>query len=74
MFGAARTLAALRLAKGMSQADLAEAIGTQQSNVSRLEAGTDDMKWSTMQRLAEALGVDFNALAAAIATTRAEHA
>jgi ribosome-binding protein aMBF1 (putative translation factor) len=53
-----RGLAALRMKAGMSQAKLAELMGTQQSNISRWEKSTGDMQLSTMQKLAQVLGVD----------------
>lgn len=49
------SLAALRLKKGMSQAMLAERMGVQQSYIARVESGSDDLKYSTIQRLAKAL-------------------
>lgn len=56
------TLRTLRLRKGLSQAQLAEAIGTQQPHVTRIERGQADPQLDTCRRLARALGVDLNTL------------
>lgn len=50
-----QSLAALRLQSGLSQTQLAEKLGTQQSNVSRLENNPSDVQVSTVMKLAEAL-------------------
>lgn len=47
----------LRLRAGMSQADLARAVGTSQPHIARLERGDTDPVTETIQRLADALGV-----------------
>lgn len=51
------TLTSLRLAAGLSQSQLAERIGTQQSNVSRWERDPSDMRASTVTKLASVFGV-----------------
>lgn len=51
-------LAALRMKAGLSQARLAELMGTQQSNISRWEKSPGDMQHSTMKKLANLLGVE----------------
>ena len=72
------SLRVLRLRAGMSQAQLAKAIGTSQPNIARLEAGSGtDVKRQTLRNLATALGTDLaavdNALElAAQAATRKE--
>jgi predicted XRE-type DNA-binding protein len=48
-------LSELRRQQEMSQAELAEAMGIKQPNVSKLE-GEDDMQISTLRRLVTALG------------------
>ncbi len=48
-------LAELRKQADMSQADLAEALGIQQPNVSKLEY-EDDMQISTLRKIVKALG------------------
>jgi DNA-binding XRE family transcriptional regulator len=60
--GQPATLRVLRLRKGMSQAQLAEAIGTQQPHVARIEGGQADLRLETCRRIAEVLGVDLNTL------------
>ncbi|MDQ3692810.1 MAG: helix-turn-helix domain-containing protein [Chloroflexota bacterium] len=46
-----------RLAQYLTQAQLAEKIGSSYSNISRLEANTRLVRLSTITRLADALGV-----------------
>ena len=45
----------LRKKSGFTQSELAEKLGTQQSNVSRLENNPSDVQVSTVMKLAEAL-------------------
>lgn len=47
---------ALRLARGWSQAELAERVGTKQANISRLESGLANPGVKFLQKLASALG------------------
>lgn len=56
------TLRTLRLRRGLSQAQLAEAIGTQQPHVARIEAGKADLLLHTCRRIAEVLAIDLNTL------------
>jgi DNA-binding XRE family transcriptional regulator len=56
------SLRVLRLRKGMSQAQLAAAIGTQQPHIARIESGQADMRLETCRRIAQVLGVDLNTL------------
>jgi transcriptional regulator with XRE-family HTH domain len=51
-----RALAAERLAAGITQTELAAALGTSQAQVARLESGNADAKLSTISRLAAVLG------------------
>lgn len=60
------TVKTLRLRKGWSQAQLAEAIGSSQSHVARIERGSENLTIQTCRRLCEALGIDMNALDAAL--------
>ena len=48
----------LRQQRGMTQADLAKAIGTRQANVSRLERFDSNLTVRTLERVAQALGVN----------------
>jgi len=50
------SLAQLRLSKGMSQQNLADAMGVKQPYIARIERGEDDIKVSTVMSLAKALG------------------
>lgn len=52
-----RRLADLRIRSGLTQACIAERIGTSQSAIARLEAGDSDPRLSTVERYAEAVGV-----------------
>jgi DNA-binding XRE family transcriptional regulator len=48
-------LAALRLRRGWSQRNLADAIGVKQPHIARLESGHHDPSLGTVRKLAEAL-------------------
>lgn len=49
-------LVARRVALGLSQTDVAARMGTSQSAVARLESGNVDVRWSTLERYASAVG------------------
>ena len=49
-------VARLRLLRGLTQAQLAEMIGTRQSTIARLENGTSAPSLSFLAKIAEALG------------------
>lgn len=51
------TLATLRMRRGWSQKQLAEAIGTSQPHIARIENGRDNVLLATANQLAKALGV-----------------
>ncbi|HEU5128437.1 MAG TPA: helix-turn-helix domain-containing protein [Glycomyces sp.] len=51
-------LRAARVERGLSQAALAERIGTTQSAIARLESGHSDPRLSTLERYARAVGVE----------------
>lgn len=51
-----------RLEKQMSQAELASLIGTQRSNICRIESGTQNLSLDMLIRISEALGKDVNML------------
>jgi transcriptional regulator with XRE-family HTH domain len=51
-----RELAAQRQAAGLSQTEVAARMGTSQSAVARLESGTTDVRASTLERYAAAIG------------------
>jgi len=60
------SLAKLRLRAGLSQADLAEKLETQQPAIARLEKGNIDPTYTTIAKLAAALKVDVADICAAI--------
>ena len=51
-----RELAEQRQATGLSQTEVAARMGTSQSAVARLESGTADVRASTLERYAAAVG------------------
>jgi transcriptional regulator with XRE-family HTH domain len=51
-----RDLAEQRQAAGLSQTEIAARMGTSQSAVARLESGTADVRASTLERYAAAVG------------------
>lgn len=60
------TVRTLRLRKGWSQNRLAEALGTSQSHIARIERGTENLALETCRKLCDALGIDMNALDSAL--------
>jgi ribosome-binding protein aMBF1 (putative translation factor) len=54
----ARLVREARLAAGLSQAELAAAVGTKQSVVSRWERGLDEPRVSTLARILRACGLE----------------
>jgi transcriptional regulator with XRE-family HTH domain len=52
----AATLSAMRLELGLSQTEVAARMGTSQSAVARLESGDADLRLSTLERYAAAIG------------------
>jgi transcriptional regulator with XRE-family HTH domain len=54
--GLVRELVAQRQAAGLSQTEVAARMGTSQSAVARLEAGAVDVRTSTLERYAAAVG------------------
>jgi transcriptional regulator with XRE-family HTH domain len=53
-----RELAAGRQAAGLSQTEVAARMGTSQSAVARLESGATDVRASTLERYAAAIGCE----------------
>jgi len=58
----ARNVRRYRDARGMNQTELADAADLSQSRLSKIEAAALDIKISTVQRLASALGMPVAAL------------
>jgi transcriptional regulator with XRE-family HTH domain len=56
------TIKKKRTEKGLTQAQLAEKSGLQQSHISRLEAGRYSPSWKTLGKIAEALGIEIGDL------------
>lgn len=65
------TLSTLRLARGLSQARLADIVGTSQSHIARVELGRMDPSTDLVARIATALDVDGPVAFAAIRNQRA---
>lgn len=55
-----------RLRGSTTQEELGLRIGQPQSWISRIESGQVDVKWSTVRRLADGLGISVSDLAAAV--------
>lgn len=65
------TLAALRLARGLSQRQLAEACGLKQPHIARYEAGLHEPRIAIAAKIAHALDVSLDAYYSAWAITEA---
>ncbi len=55
-------IAELRIARGMTQAQLTEKVGCHVNNISRWERGERNPKLNAIMKIAEALEVDFREL------------
>lgn len=53
----------LRLKQGLSQRELADLVGTSQSHVARIEAGSEDIRLSTLRKLAKVLNTSVGEIA-----------
>jgi len=58
VFQLGEQLAARRTALGLTQRELAKISGVQQAELSRIERGSGNPTWSTVQRLSAALALD----------------
>ena len=56
----------LRAARGRSQEDVAHEVGLTLGSYARIERGLADPKWSTLTRIAAALGVSLTDLGRAV--------
>ncbi len=57
-FALANAILKARLEKGLSQSQLADALGTKQANISRIEAGLGNPTLSMIQKLANTLDLE----------------
>lgn len=64
------TLASVRLSRAYSQTHLANALGTSQSHIAKIESGAVDIQWETATRLADALGLKLDELRILIARSK----
>jgi DNA-binding XRE family transcriptional regulator len=71
LYGEDLTLKSLRMRAGLSQAKVAEMIGTSQSHIARVESGSDALMIDTCRKLCHALNVDMNTLDKAL--TNSQH-
>jgi len=54
------TLLTMRSKAGLTQEQIAKKLGTQKSNISRLERGASNPGWKTLQNYANACGFDIS--------------
>ncbi|HEY1833119.1 MAG TPA: helix-turn-helix transcriptional regulator [Solirubrobacteraceae bacterium] len=66
----ARTLRRLREERSLTQEQLAFEAGITSSGLSRIERGLNDPGWTTVRRLAGALGIGLGELVASLADER----
>jgi len=64
------SIRSLRLKKGLSQAKLASLANTTQAHIARIETGYSDCQVGTLQRVANALGIDVLDVVKAFLTPR----
>lgn len=71
LFGTSQdSIKSIRLAKGLSQTQLATALKTSQSHIARIESGHVDIAFSTFDKLCEVLEVEPNKLHEILKNTR----
>ena len=58
-----RSLRALRIRAGLTQAQVAAKAGVDGPYLSRVESGERDLRWSTVLKLLNAIGADLHQLA-----------
>lgn len=64
------SLSKLRLSKGLSQTQLANAMNVKQPYIARIESGMDDLRLSTIESLAKALNEPVERITVALCTSR----
>lgn len=52
-----RSLQQARTARGLTQAELGALVGLPQSHISKIERGETDFQWTTLEQIANAVGV-----------------
>ena len=52
-----RTLQEARTARGLTQAELGTLVGLPQSHISKIERGETDFQWTTLEQIANAVGL-----------------
>lgn len=63
-------LISARLEKGLSQEQLAQLIGTQRSNICRIESGNQNVSLDMLIKIASALGKNINLSLVAMSKTK----
>jgi transcriptional regulator with XRE-family HTH domain len=51
------TLQEARTARGLTQAELGSLVGLPQSHISKIERGESDVQWTTLEQIANAVGL-----------------
>ena len=59
-FALTNTLISMRQKAGLTQDEIAKRMGTQKSNISRLERGSSNPSWKTLQNYALACGFELS--------------
>lgn len=57
-FALTNLLISMRQKSGLTQEEIAKRMGTQKSNISRLERGSGNPSWKTLQNYAQACGFE----------------
>ena len=52
-----KSLQQARMARGLTQAELGALVGLPQSHISKIERGETDFQWTTLEQIANAVGL-----------------
>jgi transcriptional regulator with XRE-family HTH domain len=52
-----KSLRQARIARGLTQAELGALVGLPQSHISKIERGETDFQWTTLEQIANAVGL-----------------
>jgi transcriptional regulator with XRE-family HTH domain len=52
-----KSLQKARIARGLTQSDLGMLVGLPQSHISKIERGETDFQWTTLEQIANAVGL-----------------